>query len=119
MPRVTNAVATRKRRKRVLKKAKGYFGNKSRLYRYAKGAVERAEHFAYQHRRKRKGEFRRLWIVRINAACRNVGISYSRFMSGMAKANIELDRKMISEMAIHEPEAFEQLVAKAKEALQV
>ena len=119
MPRVTNAAATRKRRKKVLQKAKGYFGNKSRLYRYAKGAVDRAERYAYQHRRDRKNDFRKLWIVRINAACRALGISYSRLISGLKKAQIELDRKALSELAIHQPEAFALVVEQARGALGV
>ena len=116
MPRATNAPATRKRRKKVLKKAKGYFGNKSRLFRYAKDAVERAEKYAYRDRRKRKSEFRQLWIVRINAACRPLGINYSRLMHGLKAAGIEMDRKQLSELAIHDEEAFKALVEKAKEA---
>ena len=116
MPRARNVPATRKRRKKVLKKAKGYFGNKSRLFRYAKDAVDRAEAYAYVHRRKRKTEFRQLWIVRINAACRNEGMRYGEFMNGLNKAGIELNRKVISELAIHEPDSFKELVAKAKAA---
>ena len=118
MPRARNVPATRKRRKTVLKKAKGYFGNKSRLFRYAKDAVDRAEAYAYAHRRKRKSEFRQLWIVRINAACRNEGMRYGEFMNGLNKAGIELNRKVLSELAIHEPDSFKELVAKAKAALE-
>ena len=118
MPRARNVPATRKRRKKVLKKAKGYFGNKSRLFHYAKDAVDRAEAYAYVHRRKRKTEFRQLWIVRINAACRNEGMRYGEFMSGLNKAGIELNRKVLSELAIHEPDSFKELVAKAKAALE-
>ena len=118
MPRARNVPATRKRRKKVLKKAKGYFGNKSRLFRYAKDAVDRAEAYAYVHRRKRKTEFRQLWIVRINAACRNEGMRYGEFMHGLNKAGIELNRKVLSELAIHEPDSFKELVAKAKAALE-
>ena len=117
MPRARNVPATRKRRKKVLKKAKGYFGNKSRLFRYAKDAVDRAEAYAYVHRRKRKTEFRQLWIVRINAACRNEGMRYGEFMNGLNEAGIELNRKVLSELAIHEPDSFKELVAKAKAAL--
>jgi large subunit ribosomal protein L20 len=117
MPRARNVPATRKRRKKVLKKARGYFGNKSRLFRYAKDAVDRGEAYAYSHRRKRKTEFRQLWIVRINAACRAEGIRYGEFIHGLAKAKIELNRKVMSELAIHEPESFKELVAKAKAAL--
>ena len=118
MPRARNAPATRKRRKKVLKKAKGYFGNKSRLFRYAKDAVERAEKFAYRDRRKKKSEFRKLWIVRINAACRAEGMRYGQFINGLNKAGIQLNRKVLSELAIHEPDAFKELVGKAKTALE-
>jgi len=117
MPRATNAPATRARRKRILKKAKGYFGNKSRLYRYAKDAVVRAGVYAYRDRRKKKTEFRQLWIVRINAACRANGISYSRFMAGFKKTGMELDRKSLSEIAIHDEAAFKAIVEKAKAAI--
>lgn len=117
MPRVRNAAATKKRRKKVLKKAKGYFGNKSRLFRYAKDAVERAESYAYRDRRKKKTTFRQLWIVRINAACRAEGLRYSQFINGLNKADIKLDRKALSELAIHEPDIFKELIGKAKTAL--
>jgi len=117
MPKATNISATRKRHQRVKTAAKGYFGNASRLYRYAKQAVDRAGVFAYRDRRKRKSEFRSLWIVRINAACRQEGIAYSRFMQGLAKANIELDRKALSELAIADAVAFRALVEQAKAAL--
>ncbi len=117
MPRSTNSAASKKRRKAVLSKTKGFFGNKSRLYRYAKEAQDRAGQFAYRDRRKKKTEWRQLWIVRINAACRIHEISYSRFMNGLKKASIELDRKAISEMAIHDEEAFKVLIEKAKAAL--
>ncbi len=116
MPRATGAPASRARRKKVLKKARGYFGNKSRLYRYAKDAVERGEKFAYRDRRKRKSEMRQLWIVRINAACRANGINYSRFMNGLQAAGVTLNRKSLSELAIHDPEAFARLVETAKSA---
>lgn len=114
MPRSTNKPASRARRKKVLKKASGYWGNKSRLFRYAKDAVDRAEKFAYRDRRKKKSEMRKLWIVRINAACRTSGINYSRFMSGLKAAGIEMNRKNLSELAIHDPEAFAVLVEQAK-----
>ncbi len=117
MPRVKNAPTTRARRKRVLKKAKGYFGNKSRLYRYAKDAVNHSECYAYRDRKRKKSEFRSLWIVRVNAAVRPHGISYSRFMNGLKKAGIELDRKMLSEMAIHDEAGFTKIVEAAKAAL--
>ncbi len=117
MPKATNHAASRKHRKRVLKQASGYFGNRSRLYRYAKDAVDRAHAYAYRDRRKRKSEFRSLWIVRINAACRAEGMSYSRFMSGLKASGVDLDRKALSELAIHDAEAFRTLVAKSKAAL--
>ena len=116
MPRATNGPATLARRKKVLKKAKGYFGNKSRLFRYAKDAVDRAEAYAYRDRRKKKSEFRQLWIVRINAICRNNGINYSRFIRGIKAAGIDMDRKQLSELAIHDEAAFLQLIKKAKES---
>ena len=116
MPRATNAPATKARRKKVLKKARGYFGNASRLYRYAKHAVDRAESYAYRDRRKKKSEFRKLWIIRINAACREQGINYSRFMNGLKKLGIELNRKSLSELAVNEPAAFNSLVEKVKAA---
>ena len=117
MPRVTNGPATRRRRKRVLKRARGYFGSKSRLYRFAKDAIDRAGQFAYRDRRKKKSEFRKLWIVRINAACRQHGISYSLFMHGLKEVGIELDRKALSELAIHNESGFAALVEKSKSAL--
>ncbi len=110
MTRVTNGVATKQRRKRVLKQTRGYFGNKSRLFRYAHDAFWRAGAFAFRDRRKKKSEFRQLWIVRINAACRTLGISYSRFISGLKQLNIELDRKQLSELAIHNEMGFRNLV---------
>ncbi len=117
MARATNAPASRKRRKKVLKYAKGYFGNKSRLFRYAKEAVQHAWQYAYRDRRKKKGEWRALWIVRLSAACRTEEISYSRFMEGLKAANIELDRKVLSDIAIRDEVAFKALVAAAREAL--
>lgn len=117
MPRSRNVAVTRKRRKKVLHKARGYFGNKSRLFRYAKDAVEHAEKYAYRDRRKKKSVMRQLWIVRLNAACREQGINYSRFMAGLKAANIDLNRKVLSEMAIHDEAAFRSLVEKAKNAL--
>ena len=117
MPRVTNAVATKKRRKKVLKATRGYFGNKSRLFKYAKEAMWRAGKFAYRDRRKKKTEFRQLWIVRINAACRANDMQYSRFMNGLKRLSIEMDRRSLSELAIHDEIAFKALVEKAKVAL--
>jgi large subunit ribosomal protein L20 len=117
MPRATNSPASRKRRKKVLKYARGYFGNKSKLFRYAKEAVQHAWQYAYRDRRKKKGEFRSLWIVRLNAACRNAGISYSRFIEGLKAANILLDRKVLSDLAIRDEIAFNGLVKQAQDAL--
>ena len=118
MARATNSPASRKRRKKVLKYAKGYFGSKSKLLRYAKEAVQHAWQYAYRDRRKKKGERRALWIVRLNAACRNAGITYSRFIEGLHAANIELDRKVLSDLAIRDEVAFNGLVKRAQEALQ-
>ena len=117
MARATNGPASRKRRKKVLKYAKGYFGNKSKLFRYAKEAVQHAWQYAYAARRKKKGDFRGLWIVRLNAACRNAGISYSRFIEGLKAANIGLDRKVLSDLAIRDEVAFNALVRQAQAAL--
>ena len=117
MARATNSPASRKRRKKVLKYAKGYFGNKSKLFRYAKEAVQHAWQYAYAARRKKKGDFRGLWIVRLNAACRNAGISYSRFIEGLKAAQIELDRKVLSDLAIRDEVAFNALVKQAQDAL--
>jgi large subunit ribosomal protein L20 len=117
MPRATNVPATRRRRKRTLHQARGYWGNKSRLYRFAKDAVDRSGQYAYRDRRKKKAQWRQLWIVRINAACRAQDITYSRFMNGLKVAGVELNRKTLSELAIHEPEAFESLVDRARTAL--
>ena len=102
MARSTNAAASRRRRKKVLKYAKGYFGSKSKLFRYAKEAVQHAWQYAYRDRKKKKSEMRGLWIVRLNAACRNAGISYSRFIEGLKAAKIELDRKVLSDIAIRD-----------------
>ena len=117
MPRATNSPAYRKRRKKMLKQAKGYFGNKSRLYKYAKDAVSHALQYAYRDRRAKKRTMRQLWIVRINAACRAEGISYSRFQEGLKAAEITLDRKILADLAVNDAAAFTSLVEKAKEAL--
>lgn len=117
MARSTNAAASRRRRKKVLKYAKGYFGSKSKLFRYAKEAVQHAWQYAYRDRKKKKSEMRGLWIVRLNAACRNAGISYSRFIEGLKAAKIELDRKVLSDIAIRDEAAFSALVEQAKDAL--
>ena len=117
MARATNSPASRKRRKKVLKYARGYFGNKSKLFRYAKEAVQHAWQYAYAARRKKKGDRRGLWIVRLNAACRNAGITYSRFIEGLHAANIQLDRKVLSDLAIRDEVAFTALVKQAQHAL--
>jgi large subunit ribosomal protein L20 len=117
MPRVTNSPASRKRRKKVLKYAKGYFGNKSKLFRYAKEAVQHAWQYAYRDRKKKKGDWRSLWIVRLNAACRAAGLSYNRFIEGLRAAHIELDRKVLADIAVRDEIAFKALVAQAQDAL--
>jgi len=118
MPRTTNSPASRRRRKRVLKSARGYFGNKSKLYRYAKDAVDHARQHAYRDRRNKKRTWRALWIVRINAACRANGITYSRFMEGLAATGVALDRKILADLAVRDETAFTSLVEKARTALQ-
>ena len=110
MPRVRSGPLTRRRHKRVLKLAKGYVGGRHRLFKTAKEAVMRAGNYAYRHRRLRKREFRRLWIARINAAARMYGLNYSRLMSALKKANIQLNRKMLAEIALSDPEAFKMLL---------
>ncbi|MDR1303347.1 MAG: 50S ribosomal protein L20 [Puniceicoccales bacterium] len=115
MPRVVNAVATKKRRKRLLERAKGYFGNKSHLFKYAREEVRRAGVFAYRDRKRKKTVMRQLWIIRINAACRELGISYCRFMDAAKKLGIGLDRRMLSELAIQDAGAFRTIVERAKE----
>lgn len=117
MARVKGGTVTRARRKRVLKLAKGYFGSKHTLYRTANEQVMHSFKYAYNDRRKLKGNMRKLWIARINAAARMNGLSYSRFMHGLKLANIEINRKMLSEMAIHDPENFTKLCEEAKTAL--
>lgn len=117
MARSTTGVAQHKKRKAAMKKAKGYVGGRSKLRRIAQGAVIRAEVCATHDRRKRKGDFRRLWIIRISAAVRALGMSYSRFVEGLVKAGIELDRKTLSELAVNAPDAFALVAEKAKAAL--
>ena len=114
MPRAKGGAKTRQRRKKVLKKAKGYFGGRRKLYRTAKETVLRAGAFAYRDRRRKKRQARGLWIVRINAACREIGLSYSAFMHGLKKAGILLDRKILAELAVHDPGAFAKLAEHAK-----
>ena len=117
MARVKGALSTRKRRKKVLKLAKGYRGAKSKLYKTANQAVMKSLVYSYVGRKQKKRNFRRLWITRISAAAKMNGINYSRFMDGLKKANIDMNRKMLSEIAIADPEAFSALVEKAKAAL--
>ena len=114
MPRVKRSVAARKRRRRILKEAKGYFGARSKLFRVAREAVERANRYAYRDRKQRKREFRGLWIARINAAAREHGLSYSRFISGLKEAGVEVDRKILAEIAMNDPGAFAQLAELVK-----
>lgn len=117
MARVKRAVNSKKTHKKYLKLAKGYFGGKSRLFRTAKQAVMKSLQYAYIGRKNRKREFRQLWIARISAATRANGLSYSKFMGGLKKANIEINRKMLSEIAINDPQTFAKLVETAKNAL--
>ncbi len=117
MARVKGALMTRKRRKKTLKLAKGYFGSKSRHFKMAKQAVMRSGNYAYIGRKARKRDFRRLWITRISAACRADGVSYSVFMNGLKKAGVTLNRKMLAEIAVADETAFKGLVEKAKAAL--
>ncbi len=119
MPRATNAVASRRRRKKIIKLARGFWGRRNRLFRTAQEAVNRSLAYAYRDRRQRRRDFRRLWITRINAATRHRGLRYSEFISGLGKTGIELNRKMLSEMAIHDPAAFDAVVEQVKEALAV
>jgi large subunit ribosomal protein L20 len=114
MPRVTKSPARRRRHKRVLKAAKGYYGGRSRLYRVAKDAVLKARAYAYRDRRNRKRDFRRLWITRIGAASRQRGMSYSNFIHGIKQAGVALNRKMLAEIAVADPAAFDQLVQLAQ-----
>jgi len=118
MARARKGAARRRKHKRVLKAARGYWGGRHRLYTVAKVTRMRAERYAYRDRRTRKRVFRRLWITRITAACRARGINYSRFIHGLSLANVEVDRKMMSELAIHDPAAFDALVNTATEALE-
>ena len=117
MARVKGAMMTRKRRKKVLKLSKGYFGSKSRLFKTAKQQVMKSGNYAYVGRKNKKRDFRRLWITSISAACKLNGINYSSFMNGLKKANVTLNRKMLSEIAIHDADAFKSLVETAKAAL--
>tara|TARA_R110001583_G_scaffold2177_4_gene15940 strand:- start:701 stop:1057 length:357 start_codon:yes stop_codon:yes gene_type:complete len=117
MPRVKRGVVARARHKKILKLAKGYYGARSRVFRVAKQAVIKAGQYAYRDRRQRKRQFRALWIVRINAAARINGMSYSRFIAGLKKASIEIDRKVLADLAVHEKAVFSAIVEQAKGAL--
>lgn len=117
MPRVKRGVIARARHKKVLKQAKGYYGARSRVYRVAKQAVIKAGQYAYRDRRQKKRQFRALWIVRINAGARECGLSYSKLISGLKKAEIELDRKVLADLAMNDKTAFKAIAEKAKEAL--
>jgi len=114
MPRSTNSVASRKRRKKILKQAKGYFGARKNVYTVAKNTVEKGLLYSYRDRRKKKGNFRKLWIQRINAATRQYGMSYSDFMGKMTKKGIELNRKALADLAMNHPEAFKAVVDEVK-----
>ena len=118
MARVKRAVHSKKHRRATLERAKGYYGNKSRSYRAANEQVMHSLNYAFRDRRARKGEFRRLWIVRINAACRENDISYSRFVAGLKAAEIEVDRKILADLAVRDSAAFGALVSAAREALE-
>ncbi len=117
MARIKRGVTKRRRHKKILKEARGFQGSSHRNYKWAKEAVMHAWSHAYRHRRERKGEFRSLWIVRIGAACRAAGLSYSQFIHGLKLAEIELDRKILADMAVRDPDAFNQLVETAREQL--
>ena len=117
MARVKRGVVAKRRHKKVLKQAKGYYGNKSRSFRAANEQLMRSGQYAFRDRRARKGEFRRLWIQRINAACRQNGISYSRFIAGLKAAEIDVDRKILADLAVRDATAFAGLVETAKAAL--
>jgi large subunit ribosomal protein L20 len=118
MPRVKRSVHARKKRRKVLEQARGYFGIKKSSYKYAKEQVDHSLVYAYRDRRTRKRNFRRLWIIRINAAARQEGLSYNQFVAGCKKANIELDRKVLADLAVREPAAFKAIAEQAKAALQ-
>lgn len=117
MPRAKNSVASRRRRKRVLKQAKGYFGARGRLFRTAREAVDRAQAYSYRDRRNRKRDFRRLWIARINAAARLHGLSYSQLINGLSRADIAVNRKILADLAVRDPGAFASVVEEAKSHL--
>lgn len=118
MPRVPGGIHSARRRKKILKQAKGYYGNRSKLVRHAKETVERGLQFAYRDRRRKKRDFRKLWILRINAASRANKLSYSRLIHGMKLANIQLDRKMLADLAVSDPDAFSAVCDAAGKALE-
>jgi large subunit ribosomal protein L20 len=118
MPRATNAAASRRRRKKIIKEAKGFRGRRSKLFRYAKNAVMKARVYAYRDRKTRKRNFRMLWQLRINAASRALGLSYSRFMEGLKAAGILVDRKILADIAVNDAAAFEAIFNQAKTALE-
>lgn len=117
MSRVKKGVQAHARHKKVIKAAKGYYGRRKNTFRAATQAVDKAGQYAYRDRRRRKRNFRSLWIQRINAAARELGMTYGRFMDGLGKAGVEIDRKVLSDLAVREPDAFKALVEKAKAAL--
>jgi len=118
MPRATNAPASRERRKRLLDKAKGFRGRRSKLFRYAKNAIMKAEYWSYRDRKNRKRMFRRLWVTRLNAACRANGITYSRFIEGLRASGNQLDRKVLADLAVSDEPTFIAIVKKAAAALE-
>ena len=117
MPRIKRGVVARRRPKKILDRAKGYYGARRRVYRVAKQAVIKAGQYSYRDRKQRKRQFRRLWVVRINAAARDCGLSYSRFIDGLTKAEIQVDRKVLAELAVNDKAAFAALAEKAKASL--
>jgi len=116
MPRVKRGVMTRKRHRRIIKRARGYWGARSKWFKMANEAVMHAGQYAYRDRRKKKRDFRRLWIARINGACRERGMTYSRFMNALATAGVTINRKALADLALYHPEAFDALVTRAKDA---
>jgi large subunit ribosomal protein L20 len=117
MPRAVDGTRRKDRREKILKQTKGYWGKRSKLHRVAKDALAKALSYSYRDRRGRRREFRQLWIARISAACRNEGMTYSRFMNGLSRANIQIDRKALSNLAIEDAQAFKALVEKSREAV--
>ena len=117
MPRVKRGVTAKARHKKILKKAKGYYGARSRVYRVAKQAVIKASQYAYRDRKQKKRQFRALWIARINAGARQFGLTYSQFMNGLKKADIQVDRKILADLAVHDIQAFESILNEARVAL--